>query len=213
MKHIIWDYNGTLLDDLDIAHEAMVRMQSKRGMEPMDRAHYQSIITFPISAYYIAAGFDFDVEPFAQLADDFVANYHALFPQCNIHKDAVPTLDYFQSKGYTQSVLTAGPQDKTISQLDGFGILSYFTTVTGDDNHHASGKIKLAKPHMNKLQIQSDQVVFIGDTTHDMEVAQAIGCRCILVAFGHQDRQRLKATGCPVAESFQDIIHYVEQMV
>ena len=58
---IVWDWNGTLLNDVQAAFSAMNAMLSRRGLPLMESlAQYRELFTFPVRQYYAAAGLDLD---------------------------------------------------------------------------------------------------------------------------------------------------------
>ena len=63
-KHIIWDWNGTLLDDVDIVIDCMNSLLKKRNLPLLHVDKYKDIFTFPVKDYYSQLGFDFTTEPF-----------------------------------------------------------------------------------------------------------------------------------------------------
>ena len=67
----------------------------------------------------------------------------------------------------------------------------YFKAVLGQDNHYAYGKIETGKTLINKLGIAPNNILFIGDTEHDLDVANAIGTHCALLSWGHTSAERL----------------------
>ena len=209
-KHVIWDWNGTLLNDIDLAVTVMQGMLADRAMPSMGVERYKDILTFPIRDYYEAVGFDFATHPFEELSDAFVEGYGRYFDMCGLQQGAKETLEAVKAMGIGQSILTAGPQEGVREQVVHFGIREYFETITGDTDHHASGKIKLVKRHMDKINVEGKDCLFIGDTDHDVAVAEAIGCDCMLVAFGHQARHILEETGRPIAENYGDVLAYMK---
>ena len=64
----------------------------------------------------------------------------------------------------------------------------------------------IAREYMEANGISRDSAVFIGDTCHDWQVSEKIGCRCLLVEGGHMSRERLESTGAPVAEDIAGIL-------
>ncbi len=191
-KHIIWDWNGTLLDDVDIVIDAMNILLRRRGLPLINKESYKHIFTFPVKDYYARLGFDFLAEPYEKLADEFTAEIcsnkycYKLFPEVEGILEKVNCL------GITQSILSASAEDKLTEMVDTFGINRYFKAVNGLSNHYAHSKIEAGKQCLSVLEIQEDQVLLIGDTAHDFEVAAAIGCDCLLIANGHQSYTRLK---------------------
>ena len=61
---IIWDWNGTLLSDVDACVKAMNIMLDKRKMGSIDIEFYKEKFTFPVKDYYVALGFDFNKESY-----------------------------------------------------------------------------------------------------------------------------------------------------
>jgi phosphoglycolate phosphatase len=92
-KHIIWDWNGTLLDDVDEVVEVTSQMLVDHGLQPVTHEQYRAVFCFPISQYYRRLGFDFERAPFETLSDQFVALYGAVASQCTLHKRAVPLFE------------------------------------------------------------------------------------------------------------------------
>lgn len=208
-RHVIWDFNGTLLDDTELGINIINSMLAKRGLASLSRQQYLEIFGFPILDYYSKAGFDFEKYVFAELADEYIALYDAGFESCSLHKGARQAIEQIREAGLTQSVLTASSQSAIERQLGHFGIAGYFSPVTGDSDHHASGKVKLVGRHMSSLDVPRGEILFIGDTLHDKEVADEIGCSCLLASFGHQNGERLKQTGLPVVGSFDEILAHI----
>ncbi len=191
-KHIIWDWNGTLLDDVDIVIDAMNNLLRRRGLPLINRELYKHIFTFPVKDYYARLGFDFLVEPFEKLADEFTAEIYSNKYCYKLFPEVEGILEKVNCLGITQSILSASAQDKLTEMIDTFGIGRYFKAVNGLSNHYAHSKIEAGKQCLSILEIKVDEVIFIGDTAHDFEAAAALGCDCLLIANGHQSYTRLK---------------------
>lgn len=73
------------------------------------------------------------------------------------------------------------------------GIEDYFSIIMGMDNHHAHGKLDNAKLILSEIKAATHETLLIGDTIHDYEVADAIGCPYLLIGSGHQSFGRLSA--------------------
>ena len=90
--HVIWDWNGTLVDDVDVAVAAVGKLLGEHGLPQISRRDYLETFCFPITEYYRRIGFDFEKVPFSKLADRFIVNYEAVFPHCRLHAGAQETL-------------------------------------------------------------------------------------------------------------------------
>lgn len=204
-KTIIWDWNGTLLNDTGICIDAMNQLLSERKLEKLDEATYREIFTFPVRDYYLEAGFDFNKEPFEKPALEFIEEYSDRVKQAALFDDARHTLELLQIAGHEQVILSAMEQDTLLELVRAHGIDHFFRSISGIDNHYAAGKVELGRRLLAGLNGDSKDVLMVGDTIHDHEVGQALGIEVILVARGHQSEQRLLTTGRAVAGSLEEI--------
>ena len=82
---IFWDWNGTLMDDVDFTHECLNWMLETHGYpQRYDLAAYRELFGFPIEDYYRCAGFDFARHPYPELAARFMEHYNAGVPGCAV---------------------------------------------------------------------------------------------------------------------------------
>lgn len=196
-KAIIWDYNGTLLNDLAIGVLSINQMLKPRNLPLLTTEKYREVFTFPVKDYYESVGFNFEKEDWDATAKEFIANYTALLPQSTIFPEAKELLSFFAESGKKQFILSAMEQNMLLDSAKSENITNYFTEISGIDNIYASSKIENGKSLIAKHQLLPKEVCLLGDTSHDYEVAKELGCDCILVAAGHQSIEKLKETGCP----------------
>ena len=190
-KNIIWDWNGTLLNDLDLCLNIAKGMVANHRKAPLTLAEYKNAFGFPITDYYKKVGIDLEKESFEVLTEKFVADYNLGVRNCDLHKNVLDILKQFKQQQKDQYILTAAHLDLVQPLLDRFDINYYFKVVEGVDNFQAEGKVARGVALMQNHQIEKDKTVLIGDTYHDFEVASAMGIDCILVANGHQSKERL----------------------
>ena len=208
-RHIIWDYNGTILDDAQLVLDVLNFMLEKRQIPVCTMKRYREIFDFPVIECYRLAGFDFDKYPFEELADEFTGMYEEKFDTCSLRMGVAETIKYLHGKGYEQSILTAGREKHIIREIKAFGLNKYISELTGLNNNKAESKVFLAEKHMSKIKVEAKDILFIGDTTHDYLVAEEIGCDCVLLAGGHQSIERLRAVNEKVAETPEEIKDYL----
>lgn len=204
-QHIVWDWNGTLLDDAWLCLEIMNGMLQQRNLPPMSPEHYADIFDFPVIDYYQRAGWDFAKESFDKLSDEFIGEYERRKLDCPLREGAVEILKKNSEMGLPQSIISASKQTSVDDMVKFYGIEEMFVAVRGLDNHHAFGKVDLGMQWMADISPDPGTVVMVGDTAHDHEVAQAMGVDCILIASGHQDKARLEKCGVQVVESLAEI--------
>lgn len=208
---IIWDWNGTLLNDTDICIESINCLLSDRKLPLLTREKYLETFGFPVIDYYKRIGFDLEKEPFEIPARQYIEIYTSKIKDCRLHNSAEQILAFFKGKGIRQFILSASELGILEKSINHFNIRSFFDDFIGLDNHFASSKTELGLKLFRNQGVKPDRACFIGDTTHDFEVATSLGCKCVLVADGHQSLSRLKKTGATVFEKLEMITELFEQ--
>jgi len=211
-KHAIWDWNGTLLNDTWLCVEVLNGLLARRGRRPITESDYRANFGFPVIRFYEYLGFDTDVDSFDRVSQEFIGDYEARwFEECILHPDAQTVLKSMSDLGLSHSVLSAAKQEALDAGIVHYGIRDHFLGLAGTDNIYAEGKIGRGREWMEQLPWAPEEVVMIGDTLHDLEVAEAIGSDCILVAHGHHSPERLTATGKPVVHSLRELVDLLRE--
>ena len=207
--HVVWDFNGTVLDDVQLGIDCVNEMLEKRGLAVIpDVDAYRHVFGFPIDEYYRRLGFDFDKEDYdTVLAPEWVRLYLAGEGACPMNAGVAETLKAVRGMGLSQIILSASKVSQLEGQLARLGIRENFDEVLGLDNIHARSKAHLAiawqEAHPEAVPL------FLGDTVHDADVAGAIGADCVLFAGGHQPRETLEATGLPVIREIRELLAFL----
>ena len=205
-KHAIWDWNGTLLNDTWLCVEVLNGLLARRGRRPITEEDYRKNFGFPVIHFYEYLGLDTDTDSFDQVSREFIGAYEARWlEECMLHADAYEVLAAMSARGLTHSVLSAAKQEALDKGIAHYGIREHFYGLVGTDNIYDEGKVARGKHWIEQLPWQAGEVVMIGDTLHDFEVAEAIGSDCILMAHGHHAPERLAATGKRVVHSLGEL--------
>lgn len=205
-EYVIWDWNGTLFNDVQISIDAMNHMlEAKKYPQRLESDLYKSIFSFPVIDYYKKVGLDFDRHPFDELAQLFIDLYSELQNSAGLFDGARDALKCFSNLGMKQNVISVCEKERLYHQISLFDIDHYFDDVIGTDDNYAVSKADIAKKWFADRSIKPDKAVFIGDTVHDYEVARAVGCDCILIADGHQSREVLSKTDAVIIDSLSEI--------
>jgi phosphoglycolate phosphatase len=190
-KHIIWDWNGTLLNDVEFCCEIINKILVKNFLPELSLEKYRQIFTFPVQDYYKEAGLDFTKTSFEILGKDFIDQYEANKLSCSLFENVIGVLSAIHKKGIGQSVLSAYLHDNLVKILDHYKLTKYFDNIIGLDNIYAGSKTHLGLSLVEQLNMPKNEILFIGDTLHDAEVADAMGVNSILIANGHQTKNKL----------------------
>lgn len=209
--HLIWDWNGTLLDDVAWSVEVMNRMLTRRGMRPMDSVgDYHKVFCFPVIRYYRNLGLNIERETFEVIAQEFVALYYdTQKSHYSLHNDAEKVLRQLQQKEVSQVILSASEQNNLLAQVGEFEISHYFDEILGIHDVYATSKVQEGMQFIARSHAKD--VLLVGDTQHDLEVAEALGADCVLVANGHQSKEALLECGVPVIGDLSQLMDYLNE--
>ena len=213
---IIWDWNGTILDDALVCKTIANTMLSERGIPTLpDMDAYRAVFGFPIKSYYEKMGYRFGPgdEPYEHVADEFIVLYDDLYRTASLRPGIVPFLDRLHEEGYRQVLLSATRLDQLLEQVTAFGnVGDRFERKLGLTDHYAFSKAALARDFIESEGIPRERALFIGDTDHDFEVSSANGCPCVLREGGHQSRERLLKMGVPVLRDLKELGEYLDSL-
>jgi len=209
-NHVIWDWNGTLLNDVDFCCKIINRILVENNLPVLSLKKYREIFTFPVQNYYQAAGLDFTKTSFEIMGKDFIDEYESKKLSCSLFDNAIDVLSGIQKQGIGQSVLSAYLHDNLVSILGHFKLTKYFDNIIGLDNIYAGSKTHLGLSLVEQLNIPKDQILFIGDTLHDAEVAEAMGVKSILIANGHQEKNKLLINNNFVLENLSQLRSFLK---
>lgn len=204
-KHVIWDWNGTIINDSWLGLEVINAMLKQRKMNLTTLDDYREQFDFPVIHYYEQLGFDWKKESFEDLSVEFITNYEKQRHKCGLQEEALEVIRLLDAKGISQSILSAYEQEYLEQAVRDYDLSNYFSLLTGSDNVNTEGKVHLVDRHKSAVHCPSEQALFIGDTTHDALVAQKMGVDCVLVAQGHHSLSRLKACGATGLDTLTDL--------
>ena len=208
MKKIVWDWNGTLFDDLHLCFSCINRLLKNHALDPLPNIDaYRNVFGFPIADYDQRIGFDFEQTPFSVLAQEYMEDYQAKSMHCSLYSDVMDTIEKVEKKKTPQVILSASKKAFLLDQIEQFPLEQHMDGIYGIEDIYAKSKVELAQAY--RKQNPWDELWFVGDSVHDYEVAQAIDAHCVLVASGHQAKSTLEKMPTPVVNQLSDSLEYI----
>jgi phosphoglycolate phosphatase len=198
IRHVLWDWNGTLVDDVRASVGAMNELLVARNLPTLSLEQHRATFGFPVQVYYDALGFDWSRETFGDAVADYLQAYTRPLSQATLAPGAREAVEALAFRGVRQSVLSATEQGQLRLQAARFSGLDAIEAWVGQSDASARGKVGRGLAYLEAHGVSAAHTVLVGDTLHDVEVAEALGCRCLLVGIGHQSVPRLRASGAPV---------------
>lgn len=185
IKIIIWDWNGTLLNDVKANLKIINKLLKDRGLKKINLVRYRKLFKMPIVEFYKDLGFNFEKESFGKIAIEYFGLYKNKFANMPLSDGVIEVLNEIRERGYKQYIISAMNEVDLVEQVKSKGIAEFFENIVGVDNIHGISKKQRAIDFISTIP-KSPKMIFIGDMDHDFEVASAIGARCILYRNGHQ---------------------------
>lgn len=191
-KHIIWDWNGTLLDDVDYAVSTIGQLLRENDLAAIDREAYLEKFGFPVFNYYQTLGFNFEKTPFAVVAERFIEIYNeSVHRTTGLFSGVNELLADLRGQGLAMSILSAAHETPLREILTYHAIDRHFDHIHGLRDNFATSKVQRGHELIAKIHIPKEEIIMVGDTDHDAEVAEALGIDILILADGHQKYERL----------------------
>ena len=204
-EYIIWDWNGTLLDDANANLNAVNKMLERRKLPKLSFDLYLDLVEIPILGFYKKAGFDLETENFTETSIEFRQHYVAEMEKGDLMKSAREVLADIKAQGIRQIIISSFHEESLRLFVDKYGITEYFDEILGKDDLLGEKKDDVAKAWIERTGIDAATVLLIGDLTHDFEVAESIGCDCVLIPNGYHKKQALERCGVPVLDDISEV--------
>lgn len=205
-KHVIWDWNGTLFNDVVLCADIMNNLMKKSDLGTITVEEYRNVFTFPVKEYYRKLGHDVCDDNWEKISHDFINEYEERKFEQSLYPEVNSVLKIIDEMGISQSVLSAYSQHTLEDLVEHFGLSNYFIRLVGLDNIYAESKLENGIKWMEELNYSAGEVLLIGDTLHDCEVAHEIGADPILLSVGHQTREKLEKCNVPLIESLSELV-------
>lgn len=210
MRHIIWDWNGTLFDDFELVLRASNAAMTSVGGRELDADEYHQRFKRPVHAFYSEVlGRDFTQEQWKGIDDAFHDTYHELMHEADLRSGAREALSELSDTGVTQSVLSMWRHENLVPFVRHLNIDQHFLCLDGLRELGGGHKEPHLRQHLETLcdhDVKAANVTMIGDTEDDAHAAQALGIHVVLIAGGEHSAETLDKTGAPVAESLHEAI-------
>ncbi len=207
MQHVIWDWNGTLFDDLHIVVEAVNASLSELAAPPIDADGYRDHYTRPVHIFYERLlGREVTAEEWKQIDQTFHDTYRLGLPRADLAPDALDALELVADRGWSQSVLSMWWHDELVPFVAGRGLGRFMRRVDGNRGDAGETKQIHLERHLEALGIAdvgAAAFLVVGDSLDDAQAAAAAGVQCALYDSGSHHRSELEAAGVPVVESLR----------
>jgi phosphoglycolate phosphatase-like HAD superfamily hydrolase len=207
VRHLVWDWNGTLFDDHRAVVAAINDALARLRLRPIDSDTFRTHFTRPVQRFYEqVAGRPIEPAEWRTLDDAYHDSYAAWVERLRLAPDAEAALAAAEAAGLTQSLLSMWRHQDLVALVERLGIGRWFLRVDGLRVPGGGGKAEHLVAHLAALEVEAPAALLVGDTLDDLAAAQAVGAGCVLYDGGSHHRHALEATGVPVVDSLTEAV-------
>jgi len=204
-SHIIWDWNGTLLSDVDASIGSVNDMLAGRGKATITLEQYKREINIPIRGFY-EAFFDLEAEDYDAILQEYNRGYEERLRRCGLTPGVREVLEVARKKSLRQVIVSSSENNIILRWLRHFEILPYFDEVLGAADFLSGSKIERARLYLAQQKADAARTLVIGDLTHDYDMARALGADCLLLSSGHHGPAQFGETNARVLDSVPELL-------
>ncbi|MFD5033748.1 HAD family hydrolase [Streptomyces sp. NPDC058220] len=215
--HLVWDWNGTILDDIQAVFGATNASFAEIGIEPITLERYRELYCIPIPVFYerLIGRVPSDAE-WAVMDESFHRHYTERRVACGLTEGVKELLAQWQLAGRSQSLLSMYGHEQLVPVVRGYGIESHFIRVDGRTGPSGGSKALHMERHLAALAqagaISAEHTVVIGDAVDDAVAAAHVGARAVLYTGGSHSRAALEAVGVPVVDSLAEAVALAQSL-
>lgn len=207
-KNILWDWNGTILNDTPVAFEATNILLKRYNYPTITLEYYRDNVDTPIVNFYSKI-FDLTKEDMDTLDNEWCELYNQLSHKINLHDGVELVLKTFSEQNCHQAVLSAFRTEEIAKFAQALSVQHYFKAILGTQNIVMESKTMRGKKYMQENNLEPKDTLYIGDTAHDCNTAQELSIDCVLLSCGQQSEKILNKCGVLVFDSFEKLKEYL----
>ena len=205
MKHIIWDFNGTLLCDAQLGVDCDNHVFDTLGLPRITLEDYRAHMTMPVRDFYTSLGVDLNIYKYETISRLWLDRFNQHAVSVGLVPGAMESILRLKEKGFTQSILSASYEKSLMEQCEALGLVPHMKAIGGLSDESAQKKTDIGRAQLARLGLVGEDCVLVGDMVADSELAGVLGTACVLVPWGHNSEERLQKTGRRVAHSFEEL--------
>lgn len=210
MRHVVWDWNGTLFDDQHLVVAALNAVMPA-GSDPVTLERYRALYCRPVQVFYEKLyGRPIPDEEWEELDHLYHETYAQLLHDAGLAADALHALEHVERSGRTQSLLSMYRHDDLVPLIRRFRLDQRFVRVDGLRGPGGGRKAAYLEAHLSELvhhtPLGPRDILVVGDAVDDAEAARHVGARCVLYDGGSHPLEALERTGAPVAATLLEAL-------
>lgn len=205
MENVIFDWSGTLSDNVSQFCDVCALVFKELGREPLDRDEIRRHFTIPYMTFWNRY--------FPGLCEEdekrIYEKHMKTFPHARLYDGVAVVLRELHGKGARLFVVSSDPVERLRGEVEASGLAPLFTEVIGDVHH----KDESIQGIIKRYGLRQDATVYVGDTAGDIGAGKRSGVKTVGISWGFSVKERLAEAG-PGAliddiDELSGVLHFV----
>ena len=189
---IVFDWDGTLFDSAAVITDCIIDAARDMGLRVPDRATASHVIGLGLHDSLKHALPDLELERYP----DFLALYRRYFLEkedsLTLFAGISELLDELKGRGHHLAVATGKPRRGLDKALASSRLGELFIASRCGDECHSKPHPAMLLELMAEMEMPAADLVMIGDTSHDLQMAKNAGVDAVAVTYGAHPETSLR---------------------
>ena len=212
MKHIIFDFDGTIGDSQSLIVKTLQDTMRARHLEVKSDEECAKTIGLRLDEAFVSL-FDMSDEEGMECAatyrEIFLENKQTMIVKPFPH--VIETLRELHHRGFVLGMASSRNHcslDGYVKQMQLEDIFS--SIVAGDDVEHVKPAPDMVWRALKEMNGEIEEALVVGDMTFDVDMAHNAGCKACAVTYGNGTRQQL-ASAEWIIDDFAELLEIVKE--
>jgi HAD superfamily hydrolase (TIGR01549 family) len=187
-KVIIFDFDGTLADTIDILLSITNRLSAEFGFKSATKEELAQLSN--LNSWQILQYSGISIFKFPLLIRRLKAELHSELPHIQLFPGIKEVLLELKKRGFQLGIITSNSRENVLGALEKNGLQDTFTFIYSGSTF---GKHKVINKWLRIENIHTEKVVYVGDEIRDIDAAKKTGIKVIAVGWGFNSQEALAA--------------------
>lgn len=187
-KVIIFDFDGTLADTIDILLSITNRLSAEFGFKSATKEELAQLSN--LNSWQILQYSGISIFKFPLLIRRLKAELHSELPNIQLFPGIKEVLLELKKRGFQLGIITSNSRENVLGTLEKNGLQDTFTFIYSGSTF---GKHKVINKWLRRENIHTEKVVYVGDEVRDIDAAKKTGIKVIAVGWGFNSQEALAA--------------------
>ncbi|MFF3403050.1 HAD family hydrolase [Streptomyces sp. NPDC002659] len=211
----MWDWNGTLLDDVQLAVQATAAALTGKLRGQLTVERFRGNFSQPLRKFYEKllerpVGDD----ELRQIIERYRSVYYGNHHKCQLRSGALEALSGISDQGHQNSLLSLADHNYLTASAFHLDIADRFVLIEGSRQRISAGKTQALARHLEHLKISppDSRVIVVGDTVEDAAAASALGLEAILVEHGYATSDALQKADTAIVSDLRSMPRTIKEL-